>query len=243
MNKMKDAGTSKREHAVMEKIKEAHRRVMVANHPHKGGSMYLAKNINEAEVLLMDEGRFQFFPCEGLTDVDDPIPRSSNGLSEEISFKILKQVWVSFSEFCDFGQHFVIIEVISRNVLVDECSRQVVEVEQATMWKFLWWSGIIAVHVMVGQSIDDHSLVDVLYAECLHLSLCEGRTHAGCCNNLTRYMLEHFDSDSVIRITGDGFPDVFDLSLLSHVRETFGVPKQSQAQHEMLNMLKPRLFL
>ncbi|XP_026420909.1 uncharacterized protein LOC113316952 isoform X3 [Papaver somniferum] len=75
----------------------------------------------------------------GLTDVDDPIPRSSNGLSEEISFKILKQ------------------EVISRNVLVDECSRQVVEVEQATMWKFLWWSGIIAVHVMVGQSIDDHS--------------------------------------------------------------------------------------
>ncbi|RZC71167.1 hypothetical protein C5167_034431 [Papaver somniferum] len=178
MNKIKDAGTSKREHAVMEKIKEAHRRVIVANHPHKGGSMYLAKKINEAEVLLMDEGRFQFFPCEGLTDADDPIPRSSNGLSEEISFKILKQ------------------EVISRNVLVDECSRQVVEVEQAAMWKFLWWSGIIAVHVMVGQNIDDHSLVDVLYAECLHLSLCEGRTHAGCCNNLTRYMLEHFDSDS-----------------------------------------------
>ncbi|RZC56076.1 hypothetical protein C5167_014923 [Papaver somniferum] len=103
----------------MEKIKEAHRRVMVANHPHKGGSM------------------------------------------------------------------------------------QVVEVEQAAMWKFLWWSGIITVHVMVGQNIDDHSLVDVLYAECLHLSLCEGRTHAGCCNNLTRYMLEHFDSDSVIRITGN----------------------------------------
>ncbi|KAI3846544.1 hypothetical protein MKX03_008226 [Papaver bracteatum] len=34
---------------------------------------------------------------------------------------------------------------------------------------------------------------------------------------------------------GDGFPDVFDLKI--------GVPKQSQAQHEMLNMLKPRLFL
>ncbi|XP_026456942.1 uncharacterized protein LOC113357709 isoform X4 [Papaver somniferum] len=113
MNKMKDAGTSKREHAVMENIKEAHRRVMVANHPHKGGSMYLAKKINEAEGVLL-----------GLTDVDDPIPRSSNGLSEEISFKILKQV---------------------------------VEVEQAAMWKFLWWSGIIPVHVMVGQNIDDHS--------------------------------------------------------------------------------------
>ncbi|XP_026398021.1 uncharacterized protein LOC113293678 [Papaver somniferum] len=115
MNKMKDAGTSKREHAVMEKIKEAHMRVMVANHPHKGGSMYLAKKINEAEVLLMDEGRFQFFPCEGLTDADDPIPRSSNGLSEEISFKILKHVWVSFSEFCGFGQHFVIL--VSCNLL------------------------------------------------------------------------------------------------------------------------------
>ncbi|RZC60558.1 hypothetical protein C5167_022326 [Papaver somniferum] len=182
MNKMKDDGTSKREHAVMEKIKEAHRRVMVANHPHKGGSMYLTKKINEVEVGLIVEleviEQVKLGLLLGLTDADDPIPRSSNGLSEEISFKILKQ------------------EVISRNVLVDECSRQVVEVEQAAMWKFLWWSGIIAVHVMVGQNIDDHSLVDVLYAECLHLSLCEGRTHAGCCNNLTRYMLEHFDSDS-----------------------------------------------
>ncbi|XP_026420918.1 uncharacterized protein LOC113316952 isoform X4 [Papaver somniferum] len=72
----------------------------------------------------------------GLTDVDDPIPRSSNGLSEEISFKILKQV---------------------------------VEVEQATMWKFLWWSGIIAVHVMVGQSIDDHSK---LFSSTSSSSLC-----------------------------------------------------------------------
>ncbi|KAI3887451.1 hypothetical protein MKX03_022131 [Papaver bracteatum] len=42
---------------------------------------------------------------------------------------------------------------------------------------------------------------------------------------------------------GDGFPGVFDFSLLSHVKETSGVPKQSQAQHEMLNMLKSRLFL
>ncbi|XP_026456941.1 uncharacterized protein LOC113357709 isoform X3 [Papaver somniferum] len=125
MNKMKDAGTSKREHAVMENIKEAHRRVMVANHPHKGGSMYLAKKINEAEGVLL-----------GLTDVDDPIPRSSNGLSEEISFKILKQV---------------------------------VEVEQAAMWKFLWWSGIIPVHVMVGQNIDDHSK---LFSSTSSSSLC-----------------------------------------------------------------------
>ncbi|RZC89559.1 hypothetical protein C5167_027101 [Papaver somniferum] len=139
MNNMKDAGTSKREHAVMEKIKEAHRRVMVANHPHKVGSMYLAKKINEAEVGLIveleviEQVKLVFYKTRriinqegqglllGLTDADDPIPRSSNGLYEEISFKILKQ------------------EVISRNVLVDECSRQVVEVEQAAMWKFLWW--------------------------------------------------------------------------------------------------------
>ncbi|KAI3992008.1 hypothetical protein MKX01_014899 [Papaver californicum] len=49
-------------------------------------------------------------------------------------------------------------EVISRRVLVDEGSRQVVEVEQAAMWKFLWWSGTIAVHVMVDQNRDDHSM-------------------------------------------------------------------------------------
>ncbi|KAI3901132.1 hypothetical protein MKW92_004531 [Papaver armeniacum] len=30
---------------------------------------------------------------------------------------------------------------------------------------------------------------------------------------------------------------------LAPFKETSGVPKQSQAQHEMLNMLKPRLFL
>ncbi|XP_020551345.1 uncharacterized protein LOC105168260 isoform X3 [Sesamum indicum] len=49
-------------------------------------------------------------------------------------------------------------EVISRKVLVDEGLRQVVEVEQAAIWRFLWWSGTISVHVLVDQNREDHTM-------------------------------------------------------------------------------------
>ncbi|XP_068327126.1 uncharacterized protein [Pyrus communis] len=48
--------------------------------------------------------------------------------------------------------------MICRNVLVDEGHRQVVELEQAAIWKFLWWSGTFAVCVLVDQNRKDHSM-------------------------------------------------------------------------------------
>lgn len=46
-----------RESAAQEKVKEAHRRVMVANHPDAGGSDYLASKINEAKDVLLGQTR------------------------------------------------------------------------------------------------------------------------------------------------------------------------------------------
>ncbi|KAM7531767.1 hypothetical protein LguiB_035177 [Lonicera macranthoides] len=42
-----------RESMGVDKVKEAHRRVMVANHPDAGGSHYLASKINEAKDMML----------------------------------------------------------------------------------------------------------------------------------------------------------------------------------------------
>uniref|UniRef100_A0A5B6ZC24 J domain-containing protein n=1 Tax=Davidia involucrata TaxID=16924 RepID=A0A5B6ZC24_DAVIN len=46
-----------RESIPQDKVKEAHRRVMVANHPDAGGSHYLASKINEAKDVMLGKSK------------------------------------------------------------------------------------------------------------------------------------------------------------------------------------------
>ncbi len=45
-----------RESASKDKIKEAHRRIMLLNHPDRGGSPYIASKVNEAKELMEGKG-------------------------------------------------------------------------------------------------------------------------------------------------------------------------------------------
>ncbi|KAG1658898.1 hypothetical protein FOA52_012574 [Chlamydomonas sp. UWO 241] len=42
-----------RESAGEERIKDAHRRIMIANHPDSGGSSYIAAKVNESKDILL----------------------------------------------------------------------------------------------------------------------------------------------------------------------------------------------
>lgn len=46
-----------RESAPENKIKEAHRKIMIANHPDAGGSSYIATKVNEAKDMLTGKRR------------------------------------------------------------------------------------------------------------------------------------------------------------------------------------------
>ena len=48
-----------RESAAPERVKDAHRKIMIANHPDSGGSSYLATKINEAKDMMLGKSRRQ----------------------------------------------------------------------------------------------------------------------------------------------------------------------------------------
>ncbi|XP_022632468.1 uncharacterized protein LOC106779894 isoform X1 [Vigna radiata var. radiata] len=73
-----------------------------------------------------------------------------------------RRVFKNIKEFPNFVKFNLVMsfcqEVISRKVLVDEGHRQVVDLDQAAIWKFLWWSGTISINVLVDQNRKDHSM-------------------------------------------------------------------------------------
>lgn len=56
---------------------------------------------------------------------------------------------------CDMSAS-LLQEVKSRKVLEDDGERQLVEVDQAAVWRFLWLSGTLSVCVLVDQDRRSH---------------------------------------------------------------------------------------
>lgn len=46
-----------RESAAADKVKDAHRKIMIANHPDSGGSSFIATKVNEAKEMMLGKGR------------------------------------------------------------------------------------------------------------------------------------------------------------------------------------------
>jgi DnaJ family protein C protein 19 len=46
-----------RESAAEDRIKDAHRKLMIANHPDAGGSSFIAAKVNEAKDMLLGKSR------------------------------------------------------------------------------------------------------------------------------------------------------------------------------------------
>ncbi|XP_058005717.1 uncharacterized protein LOC110641631 isoform X2 [Hevea brasiliensis] len=86
---------------------------------------------------------------------ESPSVRKEEGSATALRIDLERQLqsWRENPSWVD--QPPEIKEVISRKVLLDEGPRQLVELEQAAIWKFLWWSGTISVHVLVDQNRQD----------------------------------------------------------------------------------------
>ena len=74
-----------RQSATEEKVKSAHKKIMIANHPDSGGSDYLAAKINEAKDMIL--GKKKSETCVGAPPASGPVgtdaaPPGSAGSSD-----------------------------------------------------------------------------------------------------------------------------------------------------------------